>query len=190
MRPLAPNPYICHGYEGAERERAIVPFSFVPNRTAMANEALIAQLTEMANAALAESPALFLVTIRIKPTNNVKVFLDGDAGVTVQDTIDLNRKLYPAIEAAALFPDGDFSLEVSSAGIGEPLLLVRQYRKNVGRHLSVATIDGVILLGILREAGDTEMLLEVSTGKGKKAVTNMHTIPYTAVKKAVVEVVF
>jgi Uncharacterized protein conserved in bacteria len=70
-----------------------------------------------------------LVQVKIKPTNNIKVFLDGDNGITIEDCIKVNRKLYAEIEELAMYPDGDFSLEVSSPGVGEPLLLQRQYVK-------------------------------------------------------------
>lgn len=156
----------------------------------MANEALIAQLETMATEALGGDGGLFLVQIRIKPTNNIKVFIDGDAGVTVADTIQLNRKLYPAIEAAKLFVDGDFSLEVSSAGIGEPLLLHRQYVKNIGRWLSVQTTDDEKNEGKLLEVTEDGILLEQQKGKGKKAETIMLSILFPAIKKAVVEVKF
>ena len=44
-----------------------------------------------------------------------------------------NRALYKKIEEANFFPHGDFSLEVSSPGLDEPLKLYRQYKKNIGR---------------------------------------------------------
>lgn len=35
----------------------------------------------------------------------------------------------------------DFSLEVSSPGVGKPLLVNRQFKKNVGRTVKVKTLD-------------------------------------------------
>ncbi len=156
----------------------------------MAKEALIAQLESMANALLDAAGSIFLVQIRIKPTNNVKVYLDGDQGVTVSDTIQLNRKLYAALEEAALFPDGDFSLEVSSAGVGEALLLRRQYVKNIGRWLAVKTTDDRELEGELTTVDEGHIVVQEVKGKGKKAETITHTIPFDLIKKAVVEVRF
>ena len=57
---------------------------------------------------------LFLVEIRIKPTNNVKIYIDGDQGVSVEKLVSYNRKLYRQLEEEGVFPDGDFSLELSS----------------------------------------------------------------------------
>ena len=78
---------------------------------------------------LREEPVYFLVDLRIKPINNIKVFLDGDSGITIEKCVQVNRKLYRMLEEAAFFPAGDFSLEVSSAGLDEPLKSLRQYKK-------------------------------------------------------------
>ena len=87
----------------------------------------------MLNGLLADHPTHFLVDIWIKPTNNIKVFIDADEGIILSLLIEYNRKLYKKLEESGLFPDGDFSLEVSSPGLDEPLKLFRQYKKNVGR---------------------------------------------------------
>ena len=59
---------------------------------------------------------LFLVEIRVKPTNNLKIYIDGDQGVSVEKLVFYNRKLYRQLEEEGVFPDGDFSLELSSPG--------------------------------------------------------------------------
>ena len=87
-------------------------------------------------------PDIFLVEIRIKPTNNIKVFLDSDNGISIDKLIQYNRKLYKDLEENSFFPGGDFSLEVSSPGLDEPLKLRRQYVKNIGRYVEVTDQDG------------------------------------------------
>jgi ribosome maturation factor RimP len=64
---------------------------------------------------------IFLVSIKIKPTNNYKIYLDADGGLGIEKCIKINRALYKIMEEMAIHPDGDFSLEVSSPGIDEPL---------------------------------------------------------------------
>jgi len=98
--------------------------------------------------------------------------------------------LYAEIEELAMYPDGDFSLEVSSPGVGEPLLLQRQYVKNVSRLLEVKQLDGKILIGTLLAAGDDSITLEVTSGKGKKAETNQLEIPFSQIKEASVQIKF
>lgn len=150
----------------------------------------IATVERIVNGVLEASPEFFLVQVKIKPTNNIKVFLDGDAGITIEQCIKVNRKLYAELEALALYPDGDFSLEVSSPGVGEPLLLQRQYKKNIGRLLEVIKNDDTVLLGTLLAASDEEISLEVTTGKGKKAETVVHSIQLSQIKEASVQIKF
>jgi ribosome maturation factor RimP len=99
---------------------------------------------------LKEEPNYFCVQIKVKPTNNIKIFLDGDQGLPIEKCTFINRKLYRIMEEAAWFPEGDFSLEVSSPGIDEPLLLNRQYVKNIGRKVEVTFLDESIKEGILK----------------------------------------
>ena len=86
---------------------------------------------------LAAEPEYFLVDVRIKPTNNVKVYIDGDQGISIEKCVRYNRALYKQLEEGGLFPNGDFSLEVSSPGLDEPLKLHRQYKKNIGRLVEI-----------------------------------------------------
>src|SRR5947209_19423889 len=99
----------------------------------MERETLIQAIEDKVKGLLADHPSHFLVEVRIKPTNNVKVFIDADEGVILSDLIIYNRKLYKMLEESGLFPADDFSLEVSSPGLDEPLKLHRQYKKNIGR---------------------------------------------------------
>lgn len=137
---------------------------------------------------LLEGSDIFLISIRIKPTNNIKVFLDADSGLSIQKIASVNRKLYAAIEAEGLFPEGDFSLEVSSPGVDEPLTQPRQYRKNIGRTVEVTPLEGKEITGILREAGDEKLVLEVKTGKKKE--TSLVEIPLATIKTTVVQIIF
>ncbi len=150
----------------------------------------IAVIEKIVNEVLEATPQFFLVQVRIKPTNNIKVFLDGDTGITIENCIKVNRKLYAALEEMEMYPDDDFSLEVSSPGIGEPLLLHRQYKKNIERLLEVKLTDDTIILGTLKEVTDHEILVEVTTGKGKKAETIVHNIQLNNIKEASVQIKF
>lgn len=137
---------------------------------------------------LLEGTDVFPVQIRIKPTNNVKVFLDADSGLNIATCAKINRSLHNVLEEAALFPEGDFSLEVSSPGIDEPLTQKRQYRKNVGRSLEVTFQNGNVETGTLKEVSDEQIVLHL---KGtKKAPPKDLEIPFVDIKTAVVQVVF
>ncbi|MFX5693174.1 hypothetical protein ABTE17_21070, partial [Acinetobacter baumannii] len=81
----------------------------------------IEKIQQLVNEVLQAETNYFCISIRIKPTNNIKVFIDGDNGITIEKCVQFNRKLYKLIEEAALYPEGEFSLEVSSPGVDEPL---------------------------------------------------------------------
>lgn len=137
---------------------------------------------------LLEGSDMFLTAIHIKPTNNVKVFLDADSGLDIGKSADVNRKLYKLIEATGLFPEGDFSLEVSSPGVDAPLRLLRQFRKNIGRMIEVTPIEGEAITGILKEVDEAAIRLAL---KGtKKAPPMEKEIPFSAIKTAIVQISF
>ena len=132
---------------------------------------------------------MFLVNMRIKPTNNIKVFLDADGGLSIDKSARLNRRLYALIEESGLFPEGDFSLEVSSPGVDEPLTSIRQYRKNIGRIVAVSPADGgADITGKLAEVADDHIVLEVKVPKKKETTTV--AVPLEEIKKIVVQIVF
>lgn len=133
---------------------------------------------------------LFLVEIRIKPTNNVKVYIDGDQGVSVERLVHYNRKMARQLEEEAIFPDGDFSLELSSPGLDEPLKMHRQYVKNVGRPVEVVLLDGAKLEGVLKSVEEEAIELEMTTGKGKKMVVSQLTVPFIQIKTTKVQIKF
>ena len=135
-------------------------------------------------------PTHFLVEIRVKPVNNFKIFIDADEGINLSGLIEYNRKLYRQIEESGMFPDGNFSLEVSSPGLDEPLKLKRQYKKNVGRFVEVTLLDGTKKEGKLLEASEDGILIEWEEGKGKKKETKQETILFEQVKTTKIQIKF
>jgi ribosome maturation factor RimP len=133
---------------------------------------------------------IFLVSIRVKPVNNIKIFLDADSGLSIDKCIKINRALYKVIEEKGLYPDGNFSLEVSSPGLGEPLILHRQYEKNVGRMVEVTLTEGLKKEGVLQSVTEAHIVIERSEGKGKKAVVLQEEIPFTAIRQTIIQVLF
>lgn len=133
---------------------------------------------------------IFLIEIKVKPTNNIKIFLDADSGLGIEKCIRINRALYKQMEEMGLYPDGDFSLEVSSPGIGEPLKKHRQYVKNKGREVEVVSTEDVKTTGKMVEVSDGNITLETTEGKGKKAVTQNVEIPFSAIKQTKVLIKF
>src|SRR6478609_4581134 len=156
----------------------------------MQRDTLIQAIEDKVNGLLADHPTHFLVEVRIKPTNNVKVFIDADEGVVLSDLISYNRKLYKILEESGLFPNDDFSLEVSSPGLDEPLKLHRQYVKNKGRKVEVIQKDGIKIEGKMLEVNEKEIELEEIKGKNKKQEIIRHLIPFESIKSTKIQIVF
>lgn len=133
---------------------------------------------------------VFLVSIKIKPTNNIKIFLDADNGLSIEKCIKINRALYKIIEETSVYPDGDFSLEVSSPGVGEPLQLLRQYKKNIGRNIELLLNNEEIIEGKLIAATDDIITIQVVKGKGKKTTIEDIDTNCTDIKQAKVQIKF
>ncbi len=156
----------------------------------MAIETQIQQIEQLVDQMLTTEPEYFKVLVKIKPTNNVKVFLDGDKGLPIEKCVYFNRQLYKLIEEAGLFPPGDFSLEISSPGVDEPLLLHRQYAKNIGRQVEIIFKDGTKKEGKLIQVAEADIIIEHTSGKGKKAETLQLVVPFDNIKTTTVQIQF
>jgi ribosome maturation factor RimP len=156
----------------------------------MNTEPQIQAIEHKVEALISAEPDLFLVEVKIKPTNNIKVFIDGDQGVSIEKLVRYNRKLYKEIEEGNLYPNGDFSLEISSPGLDEPLKLYRQYLKNIGRYVEVTDKEGIQKEGKLIGATETDIIVEEIRGKGKKMETLEHRIPFDNIKTTKIQIKF
>jgi len=142
-------------------------------------------------AGLIEKPSIFLIDLTITDSFKIIVNLDGDNGVALQDCIDISR----AIENNLDREEQDFSLEVASVGVGSPLKMVRQYKKNLGRTLIVKLASETIEAELV-EANDNFIILSWKAreakklGKGKETVQKRQEIPYSEIKEAIVTVTF
>ena len=156
----------------------------------MNTESQIQAIENKVKALISAEQELFLVDVKVKPTNNIKVFIDGDKGVSIERLVQYNRKLYRDFEESNMFPNGDFSLEVSSPGLDEPLKLYRQYVKNIGRFVEVTEIDGSKKEGKLIGLTEADIVVEDIKGKGKKMETMQHTISFGNIKTTKVQIKF
>jgi len=148
------------------------------------------QVRELVTTMLNGNTNYFLVDIKLKPGNNIRVTLDADAGVSIDKCVEYNRSLYKKIEEAGIFSPGDFSLEVSSPGTDEPLRFHRQYLKNRGRNVEVTLLDGSRKEGKLMEVSEDGIILEELVGKKKKKEVVLHTLLFDNIKSTKIQVVF
>lgn len=148
------------------------------------------RIEELIKSLLANDPAHFLVEVRVKPTNNFKIFIDSDEGIALSVLIRYNRSLYKIIEEMGLYPEGDFSLEVSSPGLDEPLKLHRQYKKNTGRPVDVLLNDSIKKEGRLVDVTEDGILLEMETGNRKNKIVQQETILFSDIKSTKIQIKF
>ena len=153
-------------------------------------EEQLKHIEQLASQVIEPEPEYFLVSLKIKPTSNIKVYLDGDNGIAIEKCVYFNRKLYKLIEDSALYPPGEFSLEVSSPGVDEPLKMHRQYSKNLNRMVEIIFTDGTKKTGKLVQVAEADIIIEETTGKGKKAVTQQIVIPFDNIKTTTVQIQF
>ena len=101
----------------------------------MAGSELQQRVEMLLSEAFGKRPDLFPISLKVGADQSIRIIVDGDAGVTLQDCMEISRAVEHQLDREAY----DFSLEVSSAGATAPLELPRQYRKNLGRTLEVKT---------------------------------------------------
>ena len=137
---------------------------------------------------LDENSSLFLIELKIGIDNTINIILDGDNGVTLNDCIKISRFIEHRLDR----DDENFSLEVTSSGVGNPLKNSRQFLKNIGRKLKVELTNGSSLQGLLDAADDFGFTLKWKQrepkpiGKGKITVEKKEKLSYHEVNKTIV----
>lgn len=150
------------------------------------------KVTQLLGNALEKNKSLFLIDLNISEDNQIRVILDGDRGVTVEDCMSVSREIEHNLDRE----EHDFSLEVMSAGVSEPLTLPRQFKKNIGRNIKVKTKSDEKIEGELIAATDENCTLTWAArepkpvGKGKVTVQKEAIVPYKNIMEAKVMVTF
>lgn len=114
-----------------------------------------------------EGTDLFVVEVRVTPANEIVVTVDSDTQVGIDRCVELSRSIEEALDR----DQEDFELTVMSAGIGQPLKYLRQYRKLIGSPVEVVLKDGGKIIGKLVDATDNQIAVEYEervTVEGKK----------------------
>src|SRR5436190_21727310 len=141
-------------------------------------------------ALISSDPEAFLVEVKIRPGNNIKIYIDADHGISIDKLVQYNRTVYRQIDESGLFPNGDFSLEISSPGLDEPLKLYRQYLKNIGRYVEVLLKDGIKHEGKLVSATSDEIVIEEEKTSKKIREVVPKIISYNDIKTTKIQIKF
>ena len=96
--------------------------------------------------------------------NIIRVVIDAERPVTLDDTTTLSKKLRNDDEMDTQFPAG-FRLEVTTPGLDKALESPFQFRKNIDRELKVTFSNGdgtQTITGTLIDANDTYVCIKES----------------------------
>ncbi len=128
----------------------------------------------------------FLVELSISVANVIHVIIDGIEGVNINKCVEVSRNIEHNLDREL----EDFELQVSSAGLGQPFKVYRQFVKNENREIEVQTKEGAKFSGKMLNVGEQGFDLEVSKKEkveGKKAkqlVTCIHHFSFEKIKEA------
>ncbi|MCF6222987.1 MAG: ribosome assembly cofactor RimP [Flavobacteriaceae bacterium] len=149
------------------------------------------KVTTLVNEAIEENSALFLIDLIFSNDNSILVVVDGDQGVPLSECIRISRHVEHNLDRE----EEDFSLEVTTPNITDPIVNFRQYNKNINRTLKVRT-ETEKFEGKLIEVNENNITLHWKArepkpiGKGKVTVEKQQTIPLSEVKQAKVKIIF
>lgn len=126
----------------------------------------------------------FIVEIEVSPSNQIMVTLDSDTGITIDHCVQISRLLEENLDREV----EDFELQVSSAGLGQPFKVHRQFEKNTGEEVEVVLTNGEKMEGVLKSANQEGIELEtnkrekVEGHKKKQLITRIHRIAFDEAK--------
>ncbi|WDF67161.1 ribosome assembly cofactor RimP [Sphingobacterium oryzagri] len=148
------------------------------------------RVRELVEEKIADRSDLFIVRIKMQTNGVLEILLDGDEGIAIEDCAKVSRHVGFHLEEENVI-DKAYRLEVSSPGIDTPLLLTRQYVKNINREVRIKAEDGSKREGKLIAATDTVITIEEKVKeKGKKAVVQQAEIPVEQIKETKVLISF
>lgn len=140
-------------------------------------------LTQVINEALADTD-MFLVQVTVSHDNIIDVQLDSMSNINIDDCVMVNNAVLDAFDRDV----EDYELTVGSYGISSPLLVPRQYEKNLGEEVEVLTADGRKLKGVLNACDEESFTIAVATkvkpeGKKRPEIVMVdNTMKYSEIK--------
>jgi ribosome maturation factor RimP len=105
-----------------------------------------------------EGSDVFLVEVLVKPGNAIRVHVDSPEGISIDECVKISRFVNESLDRDV----EDYSLEVSSPGLGGSFWVKQQYEKNVGRDIEVLYTDGIKVKGKLVSVEEKEIVLMVN----------------------------
>lgn len=96
-----------------------------------------------------DNTTMFVVDVKVLPTNKIEVFLDrSDTNITIDECAKISRKLEEYLESNQLVGE-KYTLEVSSPGMDQPFKVPQQFEKSINQKVEVLKVDGEKFIGTL-----------------------------------------
>lgn len=148
------------------------------------------RVRELVEEKIANREDLFIVRIKMHTNGILEILVDGDNGIAIEDCVQISRHVGFHLEEEEVIEHA-YRLEVSSPGVDAPLLLDRQYQKNIGRNVRIKDLEGGKREGKLIALRDNSLVIEeTKKEKGKKATTEEAEIPLDSIKETKVLISF
>ena len=150
------------------------------------------KIKNLVNDAVAQNQELFITELKFLSDNKIFVEVDGDHGIPLKECIRISREVEDKLDRDT----EDFSLEVTSPDVSNPIKIKRQYKKNINRILKVKLRNKSTIEGVLIKVSEDDIELEWKVrepkpiGKGKITVVKNATIPYINILEAKVKIIF
>lgn len=121
-----------------------------------------------------EGTDIFVVGIVCSPGGDIEITVDSDTNVDIDSCVLLSRYVEEQLDRDV----EDFALTVCSAGIGQPLKVLRQYRKLIDRPVEVVLFNGEKFVARLSKVDDEAITIvytqrQAVEGKKRKVETEV-----------------
>jgi ribosome maturation factor RimP len=114
----------------------------------------------------------FVVEVTVKAGNSIRVHVDRPDGISIDECVQVSRFLNESLDRDL----EDYSLEVSSPGLGGPLRVKQQYEKYLGRPIDVLFSDGIRTSGKLLSVTDEGFVLNGKDGEQEISFNEVKTV--------------
>ena len=146
---------------------------------------LQSNLTELLTPAIVQA-GFVLEEVSITPAGKrriVSVVIDREKSNPSLDEVTLVSKSVSAIlDNSSQLGDLPFTLEVTTPGVDRPLTQVRHWRKNIGRLVKIAPIEGENYVGRIKSVSNDGAIIDFQDEEA--------TVPFGEIRRAVIEIEF
>lgn len=80
---------------------------------------------------------LFIVEITVNASNTIRVFVDSDSSIDISDCIKISRHIESNLDREV----EDYELNVSSYGLDQSIIMMRQFKKHIGKSVHFVLLN-------------------------------------------------